>query len=197
MKKSVVGFCLSGLMVISVLTGCVTTPSAQTKSDNAKGESLTHVVDSGKIITYDNADQVIENSTLIVEVTKVSEEAYSIPLENGRSDNFTISLVKVNTLIKQDKDHNVQIGDTIKILESEWIDPIAKNMVHHTEGYVKMKPNKGYFLYLGYNESDKTYYPLGLLYGKIPKDASEEMVLGGTLDKRVDVVVKELKLKQN
>ena len=197
MKKSVLSFCLSGLMVISTLAGCVQAQSTQTKPDSASEDSITHVVDSAKIVAYDNAAQVIEKSKLIVEATKISEEAISYSLGGGRSDNFTMSQVKIDKLIKSHPKHDLQTGDTIKILESEWIDPVAKNIVHHTEGYLKMKQNKGYLLYLGYDEVNDHYYPLGPFLGKIPKDTSEEMVLGGTLDKRIDVVVKELRSRQN
>ena len=45
-------------------------------------------------------------------------------------------------------------------------------IVHHTEGYVKMQSDKVYTLCLGYNDmgENSQFYPIGLLYGKIPHD---------------------------
>ncbi len=89
------------------------------------------------------------------------------------------------------------MGDMIRIVESEWGDPVDEKIVHHGEGYLKMKPDKEYFLYLGYDEVNDTYYTLGLILGKNPRGTSEDMVREGALNEEGEGIVKELRARHD
>lgn len=153
----------------------------------AESTETKHVVDNAKIVSYESADAVIAASELIVEVKKLSEKPLSFPLENDKTDDFTLPTVEVIKVIQPMSGKNISIGDKIPVLESEWFD--AKlGIVHHTEGYVKMQSDKAYTLCLGYNDigENSNFYPNGLLYGKIPHDQSEARIFGETLNPQIE-----------
>lgn len=156
--------------------------------------SYEHVIHSAKLPYFANANEVIEESELIVEVIKLSEEAIAYPLADGLTDHFTISNVEVKKIIKLMDGKDIKKGDILEILESEWVDLEAKK-IHHLEGYTKMKSNKKYTLYLGYNQEVDNYYPVGLLYGKIPNDEKEEKFYGDHQNPKIVEVIKDLKKK--
>lgn len=60
-----------------------------------------------------------------------------------------------------------------------------------------MKPDKEYFLYLGYDEVNDTYYTLGLILGKNPRGTSEDMVREGALNEEGEGIVKELRARHD
>jgi hypothetical protein len=163
---------------------------------NKQEASNEHVMDSAKLPYYANAKEVFLDSALIIEAIKLSEEAISYPLGDGITDDFTISYVEVKKVIKTMDGKEIKEGDILQILESEWVDAKARQ-VHHVEGYTKMKDKKKYTLYLGYNETVDNYYPVGLLYGKIPFDEKEDKVYGGQLDPHISKVVEELRKTSN
>ena len=135
------------------------------------------VISDAKIVGYKSPDEVIEDSVLIVRVKKISEKAEAYPLENGLTDPFTLSTVVVQEVFKNDGHDTVQKGSEIVILESQWTDEVNKTIVH-TSGYLKMEKGKEYLLLLGYNAPPtESYYPTGLLYGKIPVDTREKVWL--------------------
>lgn len=83
-------------------------------------------------------------------------------------------------------------GDTIWIVESQWSDE-KNRVVHHTENYLKMAVNKEYRLYSGYNSEVDNYYPVGLLYGKIPMDTAENVFYGELNNDKIKTIVEEFR----
>ncbi|MDF1617918.1 hypothetical protein [Petrocella sp. FN5] len=156
------------------------------------GKGYDHVIDSAKLVSYSSADEVVENSDLVVVVNKLSDESVSYDLGDNHFDNFTLSKVEIKKIIKPSENKILSKGDVIEILESEWVDEEAK-VVHHLENYKKMEKGKSYTLYLGYNEEVDNYYPIGLVCGKIPSDANEKMFYGDFQNTQALDVVEELK----
>lgn len=152
----------------------------------------THVIDSAKLPQFDNLSQVVENSDLIVMVEKVDDTPVSYQLSENHYDNHTLSTVMISKVIKPMENHTYSKGDIIQILESEWIDEENK-IIHHVENYAKMKDNKKYILCLGYNSSVDNFYPIGLLYGKLPIDESENPFYGEVKNGYVQSVLSQLK----
>jgi len=140
-----------------------------------------HVIDSAKLLEFKSAEEVVNNSELIVKVTKISEKPIAFDLGNGHYDNLTLSDVEIEKVIKPMQGKEINRGDVITIVESEWTDPNTK-IIHHLENYSKMKEGKKYTLYLGYNIDYDNYYPVGLLYGKVPVDTSEKNFYGDFKD---------------
>ena len=182
-------------MVILLLLVSPSLIACQQKTADPAELTAGHIVDFAKIISYDTAQDVIADSVLIVEVTKLREEPFSQDLGYGAAEHFTLSHVQVNQVIRPMDRSAIKAGDELRILESEWTDPLAPQIIHHTEGYVKMTVQKDYTLYLGHNKGNDTFYPLGLLYGKIPHDPEEAVIWGDTLDPQIASVLKELNNK--
>lgn len=149
-----------------------------------------HVIDSAKLPEFKSAEDVINNSELIVKVSKISEEPVSYDLGDGKYDNFTLSSVKIEKVIKPMEGKDINKGDVIKIVESEWTD--AEGAIHHIENYSKMGNDKKYTLYLGYNPDVDNYYPIGMLYGKVPVDSSEKKFYGDFKNDHIEGVIEQL-----
>lgn len=80
---------------------------------------------------------------------------------------------------------------TLIVVESEWTD--AENrIIHHVENYSKMAVDKKYTLYLGYNPKVDNFYPIGLLYGKVPVDPSEKNFYGNFKNEHIKEVIRQL-----
>lgn len=175
MKKIIIfGVCLS--LLLAFFTGCQNVEK--------------HVIDSAKLPHFKSAEDVINNSELIVKVSKISEEPVSYDIGEGKYDNLTLSNVKIEKVIKPMKGKDINKGDVIKIVESEWTD--AEGVIHHTENYSKMAADKKYTLYLGYNPDVDNYYPIGLLYGKVPVDPSEKNFYGDFKSEHIKSVIEQL-----
>lgn len=149
--------------------------------------NYTTVIDEAKIISYENADEVINDSVLIVRAKKTDETPKAYPIEHSLLDSFTLSTVKVEEVFKNSNDPTIVVGSEIDILESQWTDEKTKT-VHHTEGYLKMETGREYVLLLGYNPSVDNYYPTGLLYGKIPVNDGEKLFLADGYDQVKETV---------
>lgn len=145
------------------------------------------VIDEASLVYYEDADAVIDASVLIVRVKKVSEEDWAYPLGNGLFDRFTLSTVKIVEVYKSTGASKIEAGSKINILESQWTDKEYKR-VHHTAGYIKMETGKEYLLFLGANPDMNYYYPLGVLYGKIPVDSDEKLFLSTEYGEIVEIV---------
>lgn len=135
------------------------------------------VIDAGKIVDYEDAAAVIDDSVLIVRANKTGEIPPSRFYELGLSPENTLSVVEVEEIYQNSGDALISTGNEIHVLESQWTDEESKT-VHHLNGYLKMETGNQYLLFLGYNPSVDNYYPLGLLYGKIPLDLKENLFLG-------------------
>jgi hypothetical protein len=136
-----------------------------------------HIVGSAKLPYYGDAEAVADVSELIVSARKLDEKPVAYDMGEGRYDNFTLSRVEIIAVYKQTEDLHYKSGDMISILESEWYNP-SDRVVHHTENYTKMKDSKAYILYLGHNPDVDNFYPVGLLYGKLPEDGNEPIFYG-------------------
>lgn len=151
-----------------------------------------HVIDSAKLPEFKSAEEVVSNSELIVKVRKVNEKPVAYDLGDGHFDNFTLSVLEIEKVIKPIVGKELSQGDLVTVLESEWTES-KTNIVHHLENYSKMKNQKTYILYLGYNAEADNYYPVGLLYGKVPVDASEKNFYGDFKNERILDIVTELR----
>lgn len=179
MKKIIIfSFCLC--FVLAFFTGCQNVEK--------------HVIDSAKLPHFKSTEDVINNSELIVKVSKISEEPVSYDLGDGKYDKLTLSNVKIEKVIKPMEGKDIKKGDIIKIVESEWTD--AQGVIHHTENYSKMGIDKKYILYLGYNPEVENYYPIGLLYGKVPVDSSEKNFYGDFKNDHIKSVIDQLQKNQ-
>lgn len=158
---------------------------------NGLGNESKHVIDSAKLLYFDSAKDVKSNSELIVEVSKIGEKPVSYDLGEGLYDNLTLSNVKIEKVIKPLQNKKLDVGDEIWIVESEWTDK-ETGVIHHTENYSKMTDNKSYRLYLGYNPDVDNYYPVGLLYGKVPMNTMEKNFYGDLKNDHIKSVVEEL-----
>lgn len=156
-----------------------------------KNNEYTHVVDSAKIPAFENVSEVISNSELVVKVKKVSDTPVAYKLAENHYDYLTLSTVEIIKVIQPMEGRTYSKGDRIQILESEWVDKDNK-IIHHVSNYAKMKNNKSYVLCLGYNPSVDNFYPIGLLYGKLPVDKSENPFFGDVKDKSVQRVLKQM-----
>jgi len=150
-----------------------------------------HIITSAKIPNFDSISEMEQNSNLIVIVKKTNEEPVSYNLGEGHFDNFTISNVTIEKVIKPMSGKNLKKGDVIQILESEWQDKTTKS-VYHTEGYTKMINSKKYTLFLGYNVEVNNYYPIGLLYGKIPNDKNEKLFYGDYKNEKIEKLISKI-----
>ena len=166
MKKKLWLLCISAVAVICCLAVIlfVGQPNYQ------------DVIEPAKIVSYEDADAVIDDSVLIVRVKKTDETPVAYSLGDNHQDCFTLSKVEVEEVFKNLSNPSISEGSEIDILESQWTDE-ENEIVHHTGGYLKMQLGKQYLLLLGYNPSVNNYYPLGLLYGKIPIDPEEPLFL--------------------
>lgn len=157
-----------------------------------QNDEYTHVIDSAKLPQFNDLAEVLENSDLIVMVEKVSDTPVAYELSDDHYDNLTLSTVKISKVIKPMDEHAYSKGDTIQVLESEWVDEENK-IIHHVENYAKMGNSKKYVLCLGYNPSVDNFYPIGLLYGKIPLDKSESPFYGEVKNGHVQSVLSQMK----
>ena len=135
------------------------------------------VIDAAKIVDYEDAEAVIDDSVLIVRAKKTGEVPSSRFYELGLPIENTLSVVEVEEVFQNSGDALISAGSEIYVLESQWTDEESKT-VHHLNGYLKMETGNQYLLLLGYNPSLDNYYPLGLLYGKIPIDLKEDLFFG-------------------
>ena len=178
MKKILSSFMV--LLMISAATGCSgkvnTTKNITTTKVSEATDGYTHVSASAKYPEYTSADAVRKDSKLIVEGEKLSGKVYTYG-EKDAVTGYTLSEVRVLKIVKNSEDKKVAVGDMIKVVEGEWVDETNK-VVHHDSNYTSMKNNKKYRLFLGYDSSYGTYYPLGLMYGKIPSDKNEKRFYG-------------------
>ena len=145
------------------------------------------VIDEASLVYYEDADAVIDASALIVRVKKVSEEDFAFSLGNGFFDRYTMSTVKITEVYQNSDSAEIAAGSKIEILECQWTDKEYKR-VHHTAGYIKMETGKEYLLFLGANPDMNYYYPLGVLYGKIPVDSDEKLFLSTEYGEIVEIV---------
>lgn len=83
------------------------------------------------------------------------------------------------------------MGDEIFIVESQWTDKEAR-VIHHIAHYSKMADNKQYRLYLRYNSDVDNYYPVGLLYGKVPIDTMEKNFYGDFNNDHIKSIIADL-----
>ena len=161
-------------------------------ADSTHDSHITHVVHPAKLLLYSDAQAVCDDSALIVRVRKINEEPLSYDLGEGHVDRFTLSRVEILDVYAQAEGFACSKGDNISILESEWYNE-AERTINHTEAYTKMQEGKIYRLYLGYNREVDNFYPIGLLYGKVPEDSGEAVYYGANIDAQIDGVIRALR----
>lgn len=154
-----------------------------------------HAIDPAKLMEFNSAKEVIDNSALIVKVRKISEKPVAYDLGNGGSDRLTLTEVEIEKVIKPMEGKVLNNGDKITIVEAEYADS-KTGIIHHIENYMKMVTNKKYTLYLGYNKEVDNYYVVGLLYGKIPEDTKEKLFYGDMSIKKINEVISDFKKKE-
>lgn len=129
---------------------------------------------------YESAEELEEDATVVVKVTKTREEE-NIVKNMGEPDTnygYTESMVQVEEIRKNISGQDIEVGDKIKILENQfyYIDADGTKVNCHVNQYKKMEPEQEYILYLRYSEQDSWFYILSGLFGKVPVSENEELI---------------------
>lgn len=192
MKYKIIG-------ILLILTICFSVCGVVLLKNNLNSDSCnTSVKDeviSAKIDEYSNLKDLSKDCDLIIYGTKKDEgEPQIINDENGNLlAGYTLSNIRVDKIINKNKSIDVKKNDTVAVLENEFYDK-TDNTNYHIAGYCKMTNEKSYLIFLRYSEDDKWYIPTGVLYGKIPFDKNEKVMIDydKDLSKSVDNVINEI-----
>lgn len=128
-----------------------------------------------KVDAYDSLDEIENKVSVIVRAKKVSEEKPMIRKNSEGNIRFTgtIGNVEILKIYKDDSGKELHISEILPILENETYNK-SENMNYHIAGYLKMKKNKEYMLFLDYSEEDGWYVPCSAIWGKYPLDLNEK-----------------------
>lgn len=147
----------------------------QTKSTN-NSSSVVLADESKPIISeahaktdsYENLDQLVEDSPLIVRGIKVSEEEPSIirDEEGDLINTFTISNFKITKIYKNTTNKKLKQGNTIKVSEFSALDK-ENNILYQINEYELMKINEQYILFLRPSRDADHYFTKGITFGKV------------------------------
>ena len=179
MSSSIIS--ISAIIAICFIVGA---GSKSTPKDEVIGAKL--------VGEYESLEDLTEASILIIDGTKISEdEPVLLKDPNDNVDcGYTLSTIRIDKIVSNKTGAKLKVNDTITVLENEYYDK-KTNTNYHLEGYKKMKNNKSYMLFLKYASENQWYIPTGVIYGKIPHDGKEDIlvqVYDGT-----DIVVNKIK----
>ena len=187
MKNRKIVLMLSSIIFISAIIAICFFVGARSKT-NPKDE----VVGAKLVGEYNSLEDLTEASILIIDGTKVSEgkpillkDKYDIV-----AGGYTLSTIRVDKIVSDHTGINIKVNDTITVLENEYYNK-ETNTNYHIEGYKKMKNKKSYMLFLTYASENQWYIPTGVIYGKIPHDAKEEILVEDYDGS--DIVVKKIR----
>lgn len=134
-----------------------------------------HIVVEAKTDGYYTTEELEAASPIIVQGTKTKEgPSEFVNNELGQPlILYTMSSFRIDSIIKNDSNINLNINDEIPIFENQ---AEYNGKIYHIAGYNKMKENNKYILLLNYYEDDGYYIPTAVTFGKIPLDESEPII---------------------
>jgi hypothetical protein len=129
---------------------------------------------------YESAAELESAATLVVRVER-TETAENVIKSLGIPDawyGYTLSMVKVNEIMKNTSGRDIAIGDEIRVLENQftYVDDENTRVTCHVDQYKMMEPGNEYFLYSYYSENDEWYVILSGLLGKVPVLETEDVL---------------------
>ena len=129
---------------------------------------------------YESAAELESAATLVVRVER-TETAENVIKSLGIPDawyGYTLSMVKVNEIMKNTSGRDIAVGDEIRVLENQFTyeDDENTRVTCHVDQYKMMEPGNEYFLYLFYSEHDEWYVILSGLFGKVPVSETEDVL---------------------
>lgn len=129
---------------------------------------------------YESAAELESAATLVVRVER-TETAENVIKSLGIPDawyGYTLSMVKVNEIMKNTSGRDIAVGDEIRVLENQFTyeDDENTRVTCHIDQYKMMEPGNEYFLYLFYSEHDEWYVILSGLFGKVPVSETEDVL---------------------
>ena len=135
------------------------------------------VIVESKVPYYEDASSIEKEATAILLVDKISEDEPFIKYDDRNNPiyGYSISNVKVISVVKNETGNSVAQNDVISILENEYTDKNTK-ITYHLEGYMKMKNENEYLLFLFYTPENGLYVPVGGVFGKVNTDKSEKIL---------------------
>lgn len=134
-----------------------------------------HIVLEAKTDGYYTTEELEAASPIIVKGTK-TKEGLSESVNNQFGEPlalYTMSSFRIDSIIKNDTNVDLNINDEIPILENE---AEYNGKIYHNAGYNKMKENNKYILLLNYYEDVNYYIPTAVTFGKVPLDESEPII---------------------
>lgn len=174
MKKKLI--IISGIaVVVSIIgTGIYFLQNKSDNNKNNKSSEITSQVKKGtdvgvcaKTDSYQSVEELEVHANLIVRGVKVKQNDPVITYyDEEPTSGYTLSDFCVKEILK-DEEENIQVNDTISILENEFTDE-KTNTTYHVAGYSMMDEENEYVLYLSANtfENGVVYYtPLAVNYG--------------------------------
>ncbi|WP_422657859.1 hypothetical protein ACK8P5_19225 [Paenibacillus sp. EC2-1] len=171
---------ISILVLISILlfTGCTSSKSSNVPINDAPK----YIIADAKVISYEDFDEIDSSAELIIKGKKTSEkEVITQKDEEGYpTDNRTISVIKIEEVLKDTNQYNLNNGDDIIVQENAALD---NNVVYSTAGYQLMNKDEEYLLFLSPNLTQpKVFNIKGVYHGKIPIPSNEKSLLNEDID---------------
>lgn len=129
---------------------------------------------------YGSAAELESAATLVVRAER-TETAENVVKDLGVPNTqygYTLSMVKVNEIMKNTSGRDMAVGDEIRVLENQftYVDDENTKVTCHVNQYKMMEPGNEYFLYLYYSENDEWYVTLSGLLGKVPVSETEDVL---------------------
>ncbi len=170
-KRKYLAFALVGLLITVVLI----------ISMRWKAKPMTEIdmLADAKSKFYGSYEDIEQDADILIRCVKTEKEENKVFYIDGTTayHGFTISDVEIVDIMKNTSGQDLAIGEKIPILENQFT-YFGKNekITYHINHYSMMIPQKEYFLFLKYSESDGWYYVMSGLMGKLPVDEKEDMV---------------------
>ena len=144
-----------------------------------KGE-VVHSMAEGKTDWYETEEELREAASLIVKVKKTEKEK-NVSEYLGVEDfyhGYTLSDVEIEVIEKNDTGKEISVGDSIRVLENQFSYKArsGNTVVCHVNQYTMMIPDKEYYLYLEFSETDQWYVPIAGFLGKVNVDEKEDLL---------------------
>jgi len=165
MKKGL----LTLVCVISLLMLCTCGKGAVTE---------VHLNAEAAADTYTAEDDLYEAARMVILAEKEESEKNVVQeFGNDAYHGYTLSKVTVKKILKNETGQDVAVKESLTIIENQFTyESGNEKQVYHVNYYNKMMPGKEYILYLDYSASDKWYFIVTGMQGKIPVADDEELL---------------------
>ena len=141
-----------------------------------------HALAEGKTDWYESEEDLFKAADVVIKALRTDREQETEEYF-GDSVNYyygyTISNVKILSIIKDNSGNGLKENDWIPVIENQFThydNKIGKNVTYHLNQYNKMIEGNTYYLYMTYSENDQWYVPLTGLEGKINVDEDEDLL---------------------